>query len=532
MPDRRSLVVAALVFAAYAGAALDGLRLVPPVSDDEVWIASSAHKLATEGVLGSDLMKGFFGGERHTYHHMPLYSVVLAAVFRCGGTSVVAMRLLPAFCGLLVLLLVLALGRRLGGPSLGSLAITLMLLLRVSADGGQTGIPLLDVARIGRYDILVPAFGLAALLAFPSSAQARPARWLAVGGLVALSALAHAYGVFMLVGLVLIMVFGRNGTLRPRVWLVLAGFLVPMLPWLWFVGNRLEDFKGQLAVPAGRFEMLDPSFYLANARHESERYRAMTGTLGVALRRPGVLIVSACVPAALLLIGWRRRKREDGAIGEVAALFVVQALLFATLLQTKRPSYAIALWPFVVLLVAWVALRLGNARPGRLPRLAVGAVVLWAVGDGLLGLWQRHEAIAGATSYDAFEARLREVVPRGARVLGLPRFWLGLQETDYRTWAVPFSVARSPGSRVTLRQALEAVDPQIVLVDPDMAEALDERAGVGQPYHSEFVDVEAFFRARRATLLTILHDRTYGPLKVYRLEAAAAMPPSTPSPPG
>lgn len=525
-------MIAGLVLAAYAAVSLDGLRLVPPVSDDEVWIASSAHKLAREGVLGSDLMRGFFGGERHTYHHMPLYPVILAAVFRCAGTSVVTMRVLPAFCGLLVLLMVLALGRRLRGPTLGCLAMTLLLLLRVSAGGGRAGIPLLDVARIGRYDIMVPVFGLAALLAFPSSENARPARWLGVGGLVALSALTHVYGAFLLVGLVLLMIWGRAGALRPKVWLVLAGFLAPVLPWLWFVGNDLAGFRGQLAVPVGRFEMLEPSFYLANVGHEAERYGAMTASLGVALRRPGVLIVAALVPAALLLLLRRRLRGERDAAWEIAALFVVQALLFATLLQTKRPSYAIALWPFVVLLVAWLAIRLWNTRPQTLPRLAVAAVGLWAIGDGVVGLWQRHEAAAGVTSYDSFEARLREVVPRGARVLGLPRFWLGLQETDYRTWAVPFSVVRSPGSRVTLRQALEAVDPQIVLVDPDMADALQQRAGVGQPYHSEFVDVEAFFGARRAKLLTILRDPTYGPLKVYRLEAAPALAPSTPSPPG
>ncbi len=525
-------MIAGLVLAAYAAVSLDGLRLVPPVGDDEAWIASSAHKLAREGVLGSDLMRGFFGGERHTYHHMPLYPVILAAVFRCGGTSVVTMRLLPAFCGLLVLLTVLALGWRLRGPGLGCLAMTLMLLLRVSGGGGRTGIPLLDVARTGRYDIMVPVFGLAALLAFPSSENARPARWLGVGGLVALSALTHAYGAFLLVGLVLLMTWGRGGALRPKVWLVLAGFLVPVLPWLWYVGNDYADFKGQLAVPAGRFEVLEPSFYLANVRHEAERYGAMTGTWGVALQRPGVLIVIAFVPVALALILWRRRRREDRAIGEIAALLLVQALLFAILLQSKRPSYAIALWPFVVLLVAWLALRLWNARPQMLPRLAVAAVVLWAVGDGVVGLWQRHEATAGVTSYDSFEARLREVVPRGARVLGLPRFWLGLQEADYRTWAVPFSAVRSPGSRVTLREALEAVDPQIVLVDPDMARALEERAGVGRPDHSEFVEVEAFFTARRAALLTTLRDPTYGPVRVYRLEPASSPALPTPSPPG
>ena len=41
-----------------------------------------------------------------------------------------------------------------------------MLTLRMTAGGAGTGILLLDRARINRYDIAVPVFGLAALWAF------------------------------------------------------------------------------------------------------------------------------------------------------------------------------------------------------------------------------------------------------------------------------------------------------------------------------------------------------------------------------
>jgi 4-amino-4-deoxy-L-arabinose transferase-like glycosyltransferase len=533
MLDRTSLAIAGLGVAAYAWVALDGLSLVPPVSDDEVWIASTAHKLAAQGVLGSDLMTGFFGGERHTYHHMPFYPLVLAGVFRALGTSAVTMRLLPAVCGLLVLLMVLALGRRLGGPNLGSLAMTSMLLLRVSTGGSRTGIPLFDVARTSRYDIMVPVFGLAALLLFPPSGRGRPARWLAVGALVGLSALTHVYGAFLLAGLIAVRFGGRPRMLRSKIGLVLAGFLLAVSPWLLFVARGWADFKGQLAVPGGRFEVLDPWFYGRNVFHEAERFRAVTGPLAGAWQRPGVLAVVVGLPVALLLALRRLRRGEADAIREIALLFAVQAFLFAALLQSKLPSYAIALWPLVVLLVASVMVRLWSDGPRPWARVSVAAFLLWAAADGVWGVGQRHAAEAGVTAYDAFEARLREVVPRRARVLGLPRFWLGLQETDYRTWAVPFSVVRSPGSRVTLRQALEDVDPEIVLVDGDMAAALVERASPDHPYHSEAVDTDAFFEARKAVLVTVLQDPTYGPVKVYRLRRSWERTASaTPSPRG
>jgi hypothetical protein len=46
----------------------------------------------------------------------------------------------------------------------GTLAVVLMITLRVTEGGDSTGILLLDRARINRYDIAVPVFALLALL--------------------------------------------------------------------------------------------------------------------------------------------------------------------------------------------------------------------------------------------------------------------------------------------------------------------------------------------------------------------------------
>lgn len=521
-------MVGGLAAIVYLVVSLDGLAVVPPVTDDEAWIASSAHKLATEGVFGSDLMRGFFGGERHTYHHMPLYAQLLAVVFRFLGTSALTMRLFPLGCGLLVLLMVFALGRRLGGPGLGSVATILMLGLRVGTGEGRTGIPLLDLARIGRYDILVPVFGLAALLCFPRSDHPRPARWLGIGALLGLSTLAHAYGAFLLVGLLGLMLWGRRA-LRPGIAPVLAGFVLVLLPWLGFVARGWPDFLGQLAIPEGRFELWSPSFYLGNVLAEAKRYCSVD-LLSCARPRPGAFLILFGVPAALFLALRRGESRSDDGVRGLAFLLLAQALLFAILLRSKRASYAIALWPFVVVLLAGLLLRLWSDLRSPWLRWGAAALLGFAVGDGALGVWQGHVAQAATTPYERFEARLAGVVPRHARVLGLPRFWLGLPGVDYRTWAVPFGLARSAESGLTLRQALDATDPDFVLVDPSMAAALAERARPEHPHHSERVDVDSFLAARSATLVAVLEDATYGPVGVYRLvpRAGAASVPGGP----
>ena len=75
---------------AYLLVSLDHLSVFPPVGEDEPWIAAAPYKLATQGVLGSDLFAGYFGMERHLYEQMPLYPLAQAAVFKLFGAGVLA----------------------------------------------------------------------------------------------------------------------------------------------------------------------------------------------------------------------------------------------------------------------------------------------------------------------------------------------------------------------------------------------------------------------------------------------------------
>ncbi len=52
---------------AYLLVSLNRLAVFPPLGEDESWIAAAPYKLATQGVLGSDLITGYYGVERHHY---------------------------------------------------------------------------------------------------------------------------------------------------------------------------------------------------------------------------------------------------------------------------------------------------------------------------------------------------------------------------------------------------------------------------------------------------------------------------------
>ena len=101
MPDRREFLKAAatatllpllLGVLAYLAVTVPRLGVFPPVGEDRPWIAAAPYKLATQGVLGSDLFAGYYGMERHHYVHMPIYPLAQAAIFKTFGVGVLQMQ--------------------------------------------------------------------------------------------------------------------------------------------------------------------------------------------------------------------------------------------------------------------------------------------------------------------------------------------------------------------------------------------------------------------------------------------------------
>src|SRR5262245_20473885 len=172
-----------IILVTYVSVSLNHLADFPPVGQDEPWIAAAPYKLATQGVYGSDLFAGYYGTDRHNFEHMPLYPLLEAVVFKVFGVGVFQMRILPVALGFVLLLLVVAVGHQLGNAYVGVLGAVLMTGVRIAAGDGATGIMLLDLARINRYDIAVPVFGLMALLAFNRAEREDSRFWFVLTGL-------------------------------------------------------------------------------------------------------------------------------------------------------------------------------------------------------------------------------------------------------------------------------------------------------------------------------------------------------------
>ena len=75
---------------------------------------------------------------------------------------------------------------------------------------------------------------------------------------------------------------------------------------------------------------------------------------------------------------------------------------------------------------------------------------------------------------------------------------------------------------MSLDQAIEQVNPAIILVDRFIDDLMTRAAHPADPNHRLYVGFEAFQSRRHATLTCVMNDRTYGTMRVYRLPSEAA----------
>jgi len=512
-------VAVILILLCYWAVSLDYLAIFPKVGEDEPWIAAAPYKLATEGVFGSDLFAGYYRMEQEHYQHPPAFQFLLAGVFRLAGVGVLQMRFLPVTLGLLVLALTYGVGRQVGGTSVGLLAITILLSLRFAGGAEVTGIPLLDIGRVARYDVGVPVSGLAAFWLFNRAEQTRSWPWYAgSGAAVGFAGLTHVYGLFWLPVLALILLLRRGTDLfrQAALYWVAAGAIVVWLPWIFYVASGWPYFLGQQRLVYERFDLLDVRFYLDNLMHEVDRYRVVDlfDEKGYPrLLRAGLWTMILGLPASLVLLLRRGRARSTA----LAVALLLQGGLFALLLKQKHYNYAIALWPLAALAVAYAGVQGWRSRRWR---PIIGLVLFLIVLEGAAGIQRRHAAAAGTTPYDRFSARVAQHIPDKALVLGLQHYWLGLREYEYRTWLLPLFWAgpQTYHAPMTLDQALERVDPDVVLIDRHMGGFFQGASDPADPRHADYREYRRFMDRRGAVLAGIVDDPDYGRMEIYWLE--------------
>jgi 4-amino-4-deoxy-L-arabinose transferase-like glycosyltransferase len=500
----RPALAAGAVLAVFLVTGLRHLDAVPQVYEDEPWQASTAYKLLTSGVFGSDLFAGFYHMDQRYYGFMPLHPVLLAGFFKVFGVGLAQARLETVVLTALTLVLTFALGTRLFTPWVGALAVGLLVLVRWT---GLTyvqlsGIPLVDLARIARYDPLVPVIGLCAMHVYLSARSTnKPMLYAASGILAGAAGLAHVYGLFWVPALLILAGWDRQW--RCAGWL-LGGAVLPWLPYAAYVLADLPDWRGQTAIYASRVELLNPRWYLDNLIQEYHRYGPGLGPPGVGwLLRPGFWLLLAALPLSLIGLGWRAVAGCDAAARTILVPCLLFPTLFAAFITLKLVNYTPIELPLFALAAAWGASAVWSRVKLRPLLAGAGAAVLIETGFAFGRLEQTSN-----TPYPVFISEVRQYVPSGARILGLHSYWLGLQDFDYRSFLVPLNWA---DEGLPLDEGLARVAPDVVLLDARMR---DYFASV--PDGARF---RAWLAAHSGELIGRVDDPTYGLLEVYFLKS-------------
>ncbi|PYV18661.1 MAG: hypothetical protein DMG07_03445, partial [Acidobacteria bacterium] len=495
------------------------LDRLPVLQEDEPWILSPGYKLFTRGTYGSDLFAGLCGMERHYLEFMPLMSLLEGAVARVLGFGVVQMRLVPVALGVATVALAWRIARSLAGPAAAGLTALLLLLWQWGPGRHPvlaTGIPLVDLCRSARYDILVAPLGLAAWWFWHRSR--RPSGAFLAGTLAGLAGLAHLYGLFWIAALGLDHIAGPaisgDEPDRSRIWRLLAGALLPCGLWGGYALSHWSDLRAQMWINRREFDLTRAGFFIESLLNEAHRY-----ALGVrhpeTLLRAGFWLLVLGVPAALVWLSARAFGRRDRASRALVIPSLVLPLLLALLVRNKRFDYLASVAPLFAILLGWGLARLIEAR-GYSRAVAVALLgILGAQGAWAIARAHRDAARLPAPA-NLFRALRLEIAP-GSRVLGRLRYWIALRDAEYRAFGLPFLLSdpRSSPVPISLEEALSQTAPDFVLIDAPLARALSgDSSHAASARRDEFW---AYMRRRGARLVREIPDVPDGPLRVYRL---------------
>ncbi|HWC30796.1 MAG TPA: glycosyltransferase family 39 protein [Dehalococcoidia bacterium] len=432
---------------------LPNLANHPVPTDDEVWILSASHKLATEGVFGTDLFAGFYRADEVYLFNMPLHHIVLAAAFKVFGTSILLARLVSVLYGLAALGLVYLLAKQVGGVAVGVLALVLMLLLRLNI-GFDTGLPLQEMARTIRYDLAPVPFTLAAALIL-----LRPSPWRCAiaGGLLSIATLMQFYGFFML-PIAAAYLLWDSTPLRTRLTLVGITAVASMAvaaPYAVYVVANYHEFEGQTSTLERRIHFTDPDFYITNVERETKRFPFQwNDAKQVLTNRPSArLAVLIGLPAAAALAGWTAFRQRTAAHRLLFLTLVGLPVQFAVLDSPKIYFYWIAVMPFLCIGLSYLIVTglrqlpplsletfkqpLRHVVPVGLAGLAAGFLMIVLV-EGSYAQLQGARAWDDATDYLSLRDRLDDSVPPDAKVVGATALWWAMPDTDFRSYYMLF----------------------------------------------------------------------------------------------
>jgi hypothetical protein len=209
-----------------------------------------------------------------------------------------------------------------------------------------------------------------------------------------------------------------------------------------------------------------------------------------------------------------RRSKQDR---HVLSFTIGSWIGFVLLVGNKSFLYAIVLYPFMMLIVAaaisyWLTQK---KRPGVQLISAFAAAALIAFNLITLGkIYVTHQSY----NYAAITEKMNLVIPSGSRVMGMPNWWFGFANEDYRSnFTLNFY---NHLNDMSFDEAMTVIQPDYFIVDytitlllADEGEVLPDQLDAYSIPRGPF---EAML-AERGTLVLTFEDPWHSGFEIYAL---------------
>lgn len=367
---------------------------------DEAWLGEQAYLLAHDGIIRSDMFRGYAMQEQHILITHKLFIVFGAVATAFCGWGITPLRALSLLSGLIAFLLVAHELRRHDSESpqiswrIGILALLAMPLF-------------FKFTNLYRPEVMLAAFGLASYVLLSRHLSTKKTVPLLASAIVAgLAVLVHINGVMYVIAGVIVLILHRR--FRDAGIFAAIGIAISLL---YFV-----DVLGQWDLL--HFQLLHvPSLTTEDFRWDAPFCRLVNEHKRL-FRKPEI-IFSTVLFVTSFAYAWARQPHLRRSI---LAYCVTIVLVLGAVGQAKTTPYAIALFPFFAIVIARATTHWWSSH-ARVPRwVTVIAIVVWtaflihsAAADSLIAFTgkenvaQRNQQIAG-------------LIPKGSRVLAPMEF--------------------------------------------------------------------------------------------------------------
>lgn len=479
----------------------------PPVFIDESWYSNVVWNYLKTGSnfdsLHVDVAK-MLGISGLRWPNMGFIDIVFWSIgARVLGFGLFQLRLVSWIFGLLLLTVTFLVGERLYGKATGIIAT---LLLSLSP-------PFLQASHYVRPDVMLAAAAMLSFLLLLLAVEKE--KWWAhfISGLIlGLSLDIHPNAILFVPGtfFIYLLAYKRGFFKKLGIWLNAAGFLIGIF---YFITVQvLPDLQSFFIVYkmllSYTHDMPLLSFSLTNiiksAVAEIGRYHFYDNGLDFALIGAGILYV-AC-----------RRLKSDRKL----LLLIITAFIgFVLIVGNKHDIYAINLYPFLALIVSETLVSLfRDVNGSKQQRIFISSFFIFML---INSAFHFGRPISQYKNYDyyAITDKIKNVIPMGSRIIGLPNWWLGFTGYDYKSNLNLTYYHFIKG--YDLSESLEQLHPDFIIVDNGLRDFLVDqdiyKTGAGFEIYKlprqEFYD----FLTMRGEKIMEFSDRWHGIFQIYAI---------------